>query len=80
MKIKYKKNKNGDAVTPCPHGFTTFVTNRLKIAGHDCIGCKYRVHVDFDECVVECSRELKKKPQKPKKNAKNVSRVRKPAR
>lgn len=57
--IKYKVNKNGISVTPCPNGFTTFVGNRNKRTGDDCLMCKYREHVDFDNHVVICKYERK---------------------
>lgn len=53
-KIKYKLNKQGVGTTACPHGFTTFVGNRIKRVGSDCMFCKYRKHIDFDDQIVEC--------------------------
>ena len=53
-KIKYKQNKNGESITLCPNGFTTFVGNRKKRVGSDCMFCKYRVHIDFNEHIVDC--------------------------
>lgn len=53
-KVKYKLNKDGESVTRCPNGFTTFAGNRPKRVGRDCLFCKYRKHVDFDEHVVDC--------------------------
>lgn len=52
--IRYKVNKNGISVTLCPNGFTTFVGNRRKRVGDDCLFCKYRKHIDFDNHEVEC--------------------------
>lgn len=54
-KINFKVNKDGDSTTSCPNGFTTFVGNRPKKVGRDCLFCKYRNHVDFDNHVVECN-------------------------
>ena len=54
-KIKFKVNKDGDSVTRCPNGFTTFVGNRPKRVGKDCLFCKYRKNVDFDNHIVECN-------------------------
>lgn len=59
--IKYKLNKDGVSVTKCPHGFTTFVGNRPKRAGDDCLFCKYREHVDYDNHEVKCSYVKKNK-------------------
>lgn len=53
-KIKYKLNKEGESVTRCPNGFTTFVGNRPKRVGRDCLFCKYRKHIDYDSHVVDC--------------------------
>lgn len=53
-KLKYKVNKDGVSVTFCPNGFTTFVGNRKKRVGDDCLFCKYRKHVDYDNHEVEC--------------------------
>ena len=53
-KIKYKVNKDGVSVTFCPNGFTTFVGNRRKRVGDDCLFCKYRKYVDYDNHIVEC--------------------------
>lgn len=36
-------------------GGTTFVGNRPKRVGKDCLFCKYRNQVDFDNNVVECN-------------------------
>lgn len=58
--VKYKLNKHGESVTYCPHGFTTFVGNRKKRVGADCLFCKYRKHVDYDNQVVECEYVKKK--------------------
>lgn len=52
--IRYKVNKKGISTTPCPNGFKTFVGNRPKRAGDDCLMCKYREHVDYDNHVVIC--------------------------
>lgn len=54
-KVKYKLNKEGFSTTRCPNGFTTLKGNRPKRAGDDCLFCKYRVHVDYDEHIVTCS-------------------------
>ena len=54
-KIKFKRNKDGISVTFCPNGFTTFVGNRRKRVGDDCLFCKYRKHVDYDRQIVECN-------------------------
>lgn len=54
-KIKYKLNKQGIGTTPCPNGFTTFVGNRIKRVGSDCMFCRWRHHIDFDNMIVECS-------------------------
>lgn len=53
--IKYKVNKDGISVSFCPNGFTTFVGNRRKRVGDDCLFCKYRKHVDYDNKIVECN-------------------------
>ena len=60
-KIKYKLNKEGESVTRCPHGFTTFVGNRPKRVGRDCLFCKYRKHIDYDNHIVDCLYGGKKK-------------------
>ena len=52
--IRYKVNKNGISVTLCPTGFTTFVGNRRKRVGDDCLLCKFRKFIDFDNKIVEC--------------------------
>lgn len=52
--IRYKVNKNGISVTLCPNGFTTYVGNRRKRVGDDCLLCKFRKHIDFDNKIVEC--------------------------
>ena len=62
MRVKYKLNKEGVHVTPCPHGFTTFTGNRLKRVGKDCLFCQYREHVDYDNQEVICKWE-KAKPK-----------------
>ena len=36
-KIKFKRNKDGISTTFCPNGFTTFVGNRKKRVGDDCL-------------------------------------------
>ena len=54
-KVKYKLNKKGMSTTRCPNGFTTFVGNRPKMVGRDCMFCKYREHIDFDNHEVKCS-------------------------
>lgn len=53
-RIKFKRNKDGISTTFCPNGFTTFVGNRKKRVGDDCLFCKYRKHVDYDNNEVEC--------------------------
>lgn len=53
-KIKFKLNKQGAGTTACPHGLTTFVGNRIKRVGSDCMFCKYRKHIDFEGLIVEC--------------------------
>lgn len=53
--IKYKTNKEGISTTKCPNGFTTFVGNRPKRVGDDCLFCKFRIHVDYDNHIVNCS-------------------------
>ena len=52
--VKYKLNKDGISVTFCPNGFTTFVGNRRKRVCDDCMSCKYRKFIDYDNNVVEC--------------------------
>ena len=52
--IKYKVNKDGISKTKCPNGFTTFVGNRPKRVGDDCLFCKYRKYVDYDNHIVVC--------------------------
>ena len=52
--VKYKVNKGGISVTYCPNKLTTFVGNRRKRVGDDCLFCKYRKHVDYDNHEVEC--------------------------
>lgn len=59
-KIKYRLDKEGRATTKCPNGFTTFVGNRPKRVGMDCMFCKYREHIDFDEKTVLCNYKKKK--------------------
>lgn len=59
-KIKFKTNKEGESMTRCPNGFTTFVGNRPKRVGRDCLFCKFRKHVDFDGHEVECMYTKKK--------------------
>lgn len=59
--IKYKVNKDGTSTTKCPNGFTTFVGNRQKRVGDDCLFCKYRIHVDYDNHEVKCSYDKKNK-------------------
>lgn len=59
--IKYKLNKQGMGATRCPNGFTTFVGNRPKMVGSDCMLCKYREHIDFDKQEVKCSYVKKNK-------------------
>lgn len=59
--IKYKVNKDGTSTTKCPNGFTTFVGNRAKRVGDDCLFCKYRIHVDYDNHEVKCSYDKKNK-------------------
>lgn len=71
MNVPFKLNKEGYYVTPCPHGLKTYTTNRLKIAGYDCVGCKYREHVDYDNRVVICKKE-KKKPIKKKSYGRTI--------
>lgn len=53
--IKYKVNKDGVSTTKCPNGFTTFVGNRPKRVGDDCLFCKFRDHVDYDNHEVVCN-------------------------
>ena len=53
-KIKFKLDKYGRGTTACPHKFTTFVGNRIKRVGSDCLLCKYRKHIDYDNGIVEC--------------------------
>ena len=53
-KINYKVNQWGESVTKCPNGFKTFTSGRPKRVGADCMLCRYRKHVDFDNHVVEC--------------------------
>lgn len=60
-KIKFKLNKHGVGTTACPYRFTTFVGNRIKRLGSDCMLCKYRKHIDFDTQTIECLYEGKKK-------------------
>lgn len=55
MKVKFRLDKYGRGTTACPHKFTTFVGNRPKRVGSDCLGCKYRKHIDYDAKIVECS-------------------------
>lgn len=52
--VKYKVNKEGVSVTYCPHGLTTYLGNRRKRVGDDCLMCKFRKHVDYDGQAVEC--------------------------
>ena len=54
MKVKFKLDKYGRGTTACPHKFTTFVGNLIKRVGSDCMLCKYRKHIDFDNHEVEC--------------------------
>lgn len=70
-KIKYKKNKDGISTTFCPNGFTTFVGNRKKRVGDDCLFCKYRKHIDYDAGIVECLYHGKKSKSENKRNGEN---------
>lgn len=58
--IKYKLNKDGFSTTRCPNGFNTFKGNRPKMVGSECMYCKYREHIDFDNHVVKCGYVRKK--------------------
>lgn len=53
-KIKFKLDKYGRGTSACPHKFTTFKGDRLKRVGSDCLGCKYKKHIDYDNGIVEC--------------------------
>ena len=64
MKIKFKLDKYGRGTTGCPHKFTTFVGNRPKRVGSDCLGCKYRKFIDYDAGIVECLYHGKKKKER----------------
>jgi hypothetical protein len=54
-KIKYKVDEWGVSKTKCPNGFTKFKSGAPKFCGSDCMFCRYRNHVDFDNHVVECN-------------------------
>lgn len=73
--VKFKRNKQGISVTPCPNGFTTFTGNRPKRAGDDCLMCKYREHVDYDNNVVICT-YIKKGAEAAKETPKRTGYIR----
>lgn len=53
-KIKWKVNEWGESVTKCPNGFTKFKSGAPKFVGSECLLCRYRKYVDFDNKEVEC--------------------------
>lgn len=57
---KYKLNKDGYGTLKCPNGFTTFTHNRLKRMPDDCMLCKYRIRIDFENQTVACGYVKKK--------------------
>lgn len=59
-KIKYRVNEWGESLTKCPNGFTTFTSGRPKMVGRDCLLCRYREKVDFDNHEVSCNYVRKK--------------------
>lgn len=59
--LKYKVNEWGESLTKCPNGFTVFSSGRPKRLGRDCLLCRYREHVDFDNHVVKCNYVKKNK-------------------